>query len=179
MSALRTAKKNFLRNPSSFVRSPRQFWSAYYSLQPNCQRIPVHLKNGPITADSPQSKCDLLNSCFISAFSPISSVPSQTTLTQEFPRLDTISCSSEDVCQLLNSLPSKTVAGPDEISSQMLKIAAGTIAPQLSALFNLSLSTGTVPTAWKLSNVTPVYKAGDPPVLQPITALSPISIFAL
>ena len=91
-------------------------------------------------------------------------------------RLDTISCSSEDVRQLPNSLPSKTAAGPDGISSQMLKIAAGTIAPQLSALFNLSLSTGMVPTAWKLSNVTPVYKAGDPSLA---TNYRPISLLSL
>ena len=58
----------------------------------------------------------------------------------------------------------------------MLKIAAGTIAPQLSALFNLSLSTGTVPTAWKLSNVTPVYKAGD---LSLTTNYRPISLLSL
>ena len=57
----------------------------------------------------------------------------------------------------------------------MLKIAARTIAPQLSALFNLSLLTGTVPTAWKLSNVNPVYKAGDPSLAAnycPISLLS-------
>ena len=58
----------------------------------------------------------------------------------------------------------------------MLKIAAGTIAPQLSTLFNLSLSTGTVPTAWKLSNVTSVYKAGDPSLA---TNYRPISLLSL
>ena len=62
MSALRTAKKTFLQNLSSLVRTPRKFWSAYYSLRPNRQRIPVHLSNGPVTAESVQNKCDLLNS---------------------------------------------------------------------------------------------------------------------
>ena len=63
--ALRTAKKIFLRNLSLLVHTPRQFWFAYYSLQPNRQRIPTHLTNGHITAESAQKKCDLLNSFFL------------------------------------------------------------------------------------------------------------------
>ena len=87
-----------------------------------------------------------------------------------------ISCSSEDIRKLLTSMPSKTASGPDGISSQMLKISASSVAPQFSALFNLSLSSGSVPTDWKLSNITPVYKAGDPSL---VSNYRPISLLSL
>ena len=58
----------------------------------------------------------------------------------------------------------------------MLKMSASSIAPHLSALFNLSLSTGSVPTDWKLSHITPVYKAGDPSL---VSNYRPISLLSL
>ena len=59
---------------------------------------------------------------------------------------------------------------------KLLKISASSVAPQLSALFNLSLSSGSVPTDWKLSNITPVYKAGDPSL---VSNYCPISLPSL
>ena len=75
------------------------------------------------------------------------------------------------------SLPChQTASGPDGISSQILKISASSVAPQLSALFNLSLSSGSVPTDWKLSNITAVYKVGDPSL---VSNYRPISLLSL
>ena len=176
MSALRTAKKTFLQNLSSLVRTSRKFWSAYYSLRPNWLRIPAHLSNGPVTAESVQNKCDLLNYFFAFTVSHSLPVSPQTIAAQSLPGLESISCSSEDVRKLLTSMPSKTPSGPDGISSQMLKISASSVAPQLSALFNLSPSSGSVPTDWKLSKITPVYKAGDPSL---VSNYHPISLLSL
>ena len=50
----------------------------------------------------------------------------------------------------------------DGISTRMLKETAYTIAPMLSALYNKSISSGTVPDSWKLSLITPVPKHGEP-----------------
>ena len=44
----------------------------------------------------------------------------------------------------------------------MLKGTAYTVSPILSDIFNLSLSTGRIHDAWKLSRVVPVFKSGDP-----------------
>ena len=158
------------------VHTPRQFRSTYYSLQPNRQRIPTHLTNGHVTAESAQNKCELLNSFFffVSTFTSNPPVFMQSTPVRNVPSLDSISCSSEDVHQLFTSLPSKTASGPDGISSQMLKMSASSIAPHLSALFNLSLSTGSVPTDWKLSHITPVYKAGDPSLVSNYPSYLPL-----
>ena len=78
------------------------------------------------------------------------------------PKLSSFSYSEEDVHQLIKSLPSKTASGPDNISKNMLKGAVDSVALQLLTLFNLSLSSGCIPSDWKISNVTPIFKAGDP-----------------
>ncbi len=60
----------------------------------------------------------------------------------------------------------------------MLRNTARSIAPQLTALFIQSLSQGQVPSAWKLSNVTPVHKSGDKAAVsnyRPISLLSLVS----
>ena len=63
-------------------------------------------------------------------------------------------------CCLLSSW--KKAAGPDGISSHMLQHTSHSIAEFLTKLFNKFLSLGSVPNVWKLSNVSPVYKTGDP-----------------
>ena len=44
----------------------------------------------------------------------------------------------------------------------LVKGNAYTVSPILSDIFNLSLSIGRIPDAWKLSRVVPVFKSGDP-----------------
>ena len=42
----------------------------------------------------------------------------------------------------------------------MLKIAASVLAASLAFLFNQSISSGIVPTEWKLARVMPIFKKG-------------------
>ena len=51
--------------------------------------------------------------------------------------------------------------GPYGISAFFLQMVANEVAKPLTVIFNQSLQTGIVPSAWKLSNVTPIYKRGD------------------
>ena len=61
---------------------------------------------------------------------------------------------------LQNLKPSKAM-GPDKISGKVLKNCSHTLAPALSLLFNLSYSSGSLPSEWKLANVVPVHKKGS------------------
>ena len=62
------------------------------------------------------------------------------------------------VLELLLSIPTHKATGDDGISAKLLRIAAPAVSPSLSKLLNLCLSTKTFPTAWKVANVTPVFK---------------------
>ena len=70
------------------------------------------------------------------------------------------SCSSNEVRKLLEKLETKKSTGLDNLPSRMLKIAAGVLEPSLAFLFNQSISSGIVPTEWKLARVTPIFKKG-------------------
>ena len=83
------------------------------------------------------------------------------------------SCSPNEVQKLLEKLDTKKSTGLDNLPSRMLKIAAGVLAPSLAFLFNQSISSGTVPTEWKLARVTPIFKKGK---RQDVNNYRPISI---
>ena len=83
------------------------------------------------------------------------------------PAISSLSCTCDQVLKLLRSLKHKTATG---VSSRMLKGCATSICEYLSSLFNMSL---TFPKDWKQSNITPVFKAGDPKL---VSNYRPISI---
>ena len=66
-----------------------------------------------------------------------------------------------EVLFALQGLNTRKSAGPDGISALFLQQTAEIIAEPLTIIYNHSLNTGTVPLAWKRSNVTPVHKGGD------------------
>lgn len=77
---------------------------------------------------------------------------------------------------IIGSMRPTVASGPDGISARMLQGCAHTISGPLSILFNSSLSAGKVPSDWKLSNVTPIFKAGDPSM---VCNYRPISLLPL
>ncbi|KAI8517787.1 hypothetical protein Bbelb_038040 [Branchiostoma belcheri] len=62
--------------------------------------------------------------------------------------------------QLLN-IPLGKSTGLDGVSSRLIRHAAPVITGPLTYIYNLSLSTGIVPTVWKTAKVTPLHKDGD------------------
>ena len=119
----------------------------------------------------------MLNKYFCSFMNPkLGFKPS--TPPSSVPLLSSITCSQECIQQLLSTMKTKTASGPDNISSHMLKNTARSISPFLHELFSLSLSTGKLPSEWKISNVTPIPKSGDASQCcnyRPISLLSIVS----
>ena len=65
------------------------------------------------------------------------------------------------VQKIISQLDNNKATGLDGINVRALKFGSPIISFYLSHLFNLSLSTGTVPSCWKKKRVTPVFKKGD------------------
>ena len=63
--------------------------------------------------------------------------------------------------EMLLSLDTTKSSGPDGISATMLKQTAGSIAPGITKLMNMSISTGKFTTAWKTSSVVTVPKGSN------------------
>ena len=179
-SALRKAKQSFFTNLSSRIRSPKDFWSAYHKLSPKHHRIPVNLSYLSQIARDPSEKANLLNHFFCSCFNDNtpSMSPTPNPAPSDTPTLSTISCSEEEVFHLLSTYKTRTASGPDGISSIMLRKTATSISSKLTTFFNLSLRLGKVPSQWKVSNVIPILKSGDPSNAsnyRPISLLSLVS----
>ena len=109
---------------------------------------------------APAAKANALNvffaSCFNQSCSPLSVHESLDLSPSECP--DDLLCTEDEVLELLLSIDTSKASGPDGISGKMLKHTAVSIAPVITKLFNLSIQTGVVPSAWKTSTVVPIPK---------------------
>ena len=79
---------------------------------------------------------------------------------------------------LLKKIDDKKAIGLDKIPSKLLKMAAGIIAPSLTAIFSNSIHTGIYPNEWKSAKVTPIFKKGlksDPNNYRPISVIPIVS----
>ena len=109
---------------STLIRSSKDFWSVYHSLTPNRERLPHSLTNGSVSAVSPKSKANLLNSYFSSCFntpslSALSALSLGSHSRSPHPTLSSVECTDKEVVNVLRSLKLKTSSGPDVISSSI------------------------------------------------------------
>ena len=104
-------------------------------------------------AESNQEKANMLNQyfsmCFNKAVPPLSSSGTSNSHSTECP--DDMLCTESQILDYLISLDVNKASGPDWISPIMLKHTAHSIAPSLTALFNISIRLGQFPELWKMS----------------------------
>lgn len=67
----------------------------------------------------------------------------------------------DEVFYSLQHLDTHKSTGPDGISTRFLNAVASELCGPLTTIYNKSLHTGIVLSAWKHSNVSPVHKGGD------------------
>lgn len=82
-------------------------------------------------------------------------------LKSKFPTMPDIQISTNGVLKLLSGLNIAKAAGPDLMKPVVLKELSSVIAPVITAIFQKSLDTGSVPADWKKAQVCPLYKKGD------------------
>ena len=172
---LRQAKRSYFRRLKN--ASSRDFWKSLKYLNKKQTTFPELTYRGVVMSTASE-KANTFNTFFATCFNQ--SFPQ---LTLEYaPDLPPQDCPAEmlctevDVFNMLNALDTTKACGPDGITGKMLKMTASSITPVLTKLFNLSIATGTVPTAWKTSTVVPVPKCSantsDPSNYRPISLLS-------
>jgi hypothetical protein len=75
--------------------------------------------------------------------------------------LESLSVSYDEVFERLLELNDDSSCGPDGIPPIFLKNCAFSLTFPLTVLFNISLQSGTFPSEWKISYVTPIFKTGS------------------
>ena len=176
---LREARRAFLGSLSGKLKVPGDFWAAYRSMSSVSSRVPSTLTDGSSTATTTFDRASLLNDQFSSFFTRPDNLNSPCPSPEPgVPTLTAVECCGADVMSILAKLRAKTACGPDEITAVVLKKCAPAIADSLAEVFNSSLASGRLPSEWKVSNVVPIFKAGDPAVVgnyRPISLLSLVS----
>ncbi|XP_065186032.1 uncharacterized protein LOC135816859 [Sycon ciliatum] len=84
----------------------------------------------------------------------------------------------EDVASSLKSVNPFKATGSDQVPSIILQKCYPTIAPKLTRIINISLSSGEFPLSFKLSHISPLFKSGDPTLpknYRPVSLLPVIS----
>ena len=67
----------------------------------------------------------------------------------------------EKIKLLFNKLPNKHSAGPDKISTNLLKKILNSLCLPLSLIFQKSFNNSDLPDDWKRANLVPVFKGKD------------------
>lgn len=105
--------------------------------------------------------------------------PNIPAVTDPTEQLDQIILGKGEVCAALRAIDPSKAAGCDGIPTTLLLMVAEEITPCVHHLFQLSLTTGTLPDEWKCAAITPVYKGRGsrqaPSSYRPISLLSVLS----
>ena len=160
-STIRSAKFNYLRSLLSHARqAPRSAATLWSEV---CDIIGRPKKQSSVI--DPSLSLDDINTFFrtvaISADHQAADcyVPPPSSFDKKLFQFEPVN--SSVVFSLLSKLNARKSAGPDNFSALFLQRVSECISVPLTNIYNYSLKTGTVPSAWKRSNVTPVHKGGD------------------
>jgi hypothetical protein len=63
--------------------------------------------------------------------------------------------------ELIQAISANKATGIDGLSARLVKIAASAIAPSLSKLMNICITTGVFASAWKVARITLLHKTGE------------------
>ena len=147
--------------------SSRDWWKTFKSMMSPHTAVSIpplfDVSNDSLIVDD-HEKANILNvyfanqSCIDDSFRNIPDVR----LYSVHDTLDTINIMPSEVLDVLKTLKTGKASGPDGIDSRIFIEFAHQLAPHLSKLFNFSLNTSSVPNSWKISNVCPIFKSGDP-----------------
>ena len=159
--AFRTAEEEHVN--SSIIKgldnnNSKPFWRYVKAKRQDRTGIPPLKQNGSLVHDS-KDKAQILVSQFESVFKKANNDLPPTKSCQH--EIESLTITVEGVEKLLAGINISKAVGPDNIPNIVLKECSKELAPGLTAIFQLSVSTGTLPPDWVNANITPVFKKGD------------------
>ena len=154
--------KYFSDNLAASRKDPRKTWHLINELssRQHMKKVIADIEIGDLKISSAFEMAEAFNYHFANIGHDLArDIPSADTVPESYlistnATFSFKSCSSNEVRKLLEKLETKKSTGLDNLPSRMLKIAAGVLAPSMAFLFNQSISSGIVPTEWKLARVT-------------------------
>ena len=161
----------------SCKNNPKRFWS-YFKRKTSSKSIPTTVRNDHTESDDPAVKATLFNEYFASVFNSTTLDPPPLPPSTNPPVIPDPVFTVEQIDSILNQLSASKATAPNDLSPAILRKFAHLVSPSLAVIFNVSMSSHTVPNEWKKANVVPVFKKGekhDVKNYRPISLLSTVS----
>ena len=175
-------RKNHIRSvEQNIIVNSNGFWSFVKKSKSNTVGFPCSMFLGDIIADSSKSIADLFATYFQTVYTVADTDVnmSSSNWKDNLVDINSFEISTDLVLSKLLSLDSSVKIGPDGIPSLFLKQCAQNLCFPLQILCERYLQLlSKVPTLWKISYVTPIYKKGhrsDISNYRPISIGSPIA----
>ena len=163
-SALKQAHNNYVdgifEEDQGSSNPGKRLWSYIKSLKIDKIGIPSLLYENKLVS-KPKQKAEALAQQYKSVFTTedTSYIPSKGP--GEHSKMPSIDITTNGVEKLLAGLNPRKAAGPDQVSTWMLKNFSSILAPALCEIFKQSLHTGDVPVDWKTAHITAIFKKGE------------------
>ena len=175
---IRMAKKNFEKLAASELNTnPRKFYAYLNTKNKNTAIGPLSDGRGNICHD-PLVMANIFNRTFASVFEAGSNDnihQAKVFGNDEQEELSDIVISKEIILKKLQCLKAHSAPGFDGIHPKLLKICSQEVSEPLTIIFQKSLNEGRLPTDWKCTNISPLFKKGSresPENYRPINCLS-------
>ena len=110
-------------------------------------------KSNGMMAETETDKAEVLQTQYLSEFTPENILQSLPSNYEQFPTMSKINIHPSGVKKLLEDLDTNKATDPDLIPTRVLKECSSILAPVLAELFQSSIDTGIVPDDWLSANV--------------------------
>ena len=138
----------------------KRFWNYIKSLKKDNTGIAPLKDNGRLF-NTAKDKANILNRQYQSVFTKEDSQTVPKPTGQQYPQMPDITITTEGIYKLLQKCNPCKAYGPDKIPARMLKECALELAPLLCTIYEVSITSGTVPKDWNHANVTAIFKKGS------------------
>ena len=174
---VKNSKRQFEKQVSQKAKSePKQFWRYVKSKVKSKPAVFNLKKDDGEFVRTDKEKAELLNNFFSSVFTTedVRNIPNVDDKPVHSPLID-IPISETEVKKLLKDMDATKSMGPDDIHPYLLKCMVDVFVEPLTLIFQKSVSSGKIPTAWKDARVSPIFKKGsktDPSNYRPVSLTS-------
>ena len=143
------------------TKDNKPFWRYIKSQRQEICGVAPLKADGQLHPDA-SKKAEILNQQFTSVFTSDDEDDFSGTVLEgpSIPPIGNIRVDERGVAKMLQNLDVKKASGPDELPCRLLKELANELALIYTDIFQCSLDTGELPSAWKTANVAPIYKKG-------------------
>ena len=161
--AVRKAKKSYEKHISKTSNSSEKKFNSYIKSRTKVKTSigPLKDENGE-THTNPKKMAEILNNFFSGVFTreDTNNIP-EPEVHNLNERLEFVNFTKEKVMAKIDKLKNGSAPGNDKIEVVFLKALKSEIATPLSMIYNKSFQTNDIPSDWKDSNITPIFKKGS------------------